>query len=103
MEKIIKTTYEIIILDACGDEYDNIDTNDEHKPFSNLKEVCKYVVEMKKHDKELGAEFGVWDYRVVRWEETKDTRYYSVFKVYKYKGMWKYKRDYKFEESYMIR
>lgn len=80
--------YEIIILDACGDEYDSIQCR--HEEFID---VCKRVIDMKKHDKLLGSEFGIWDYRIIRHEIDDNTDWYNVYKVYKYRGKWKYKED----------
>lgn len=94
----IKNTYfTIAILDDCfnihGEIYDEI--TGVHCP-QTLLGCARKVVEMKNHDKELGAEYGKWDYRIIRHEEDDDSDWQTAFKVYKYRNQWKVKPDYKF-------
>lgn len=91
MEKIIKTYYSILILDSCGDIYDELFKNQFGKEFTDLKEIIRYVLEMKKHDKELGKEYGTWDYRVAVHEETETTDYQSIYKIRKVRNANKYR------------
>lgn len=84
---IKKVYFTIIILDACGDIYDEIG------PFTAINETVKRIFDMKKTDKELGDEYGVWDYRIGYHEEDDDTDWQTVYKVYKYRGVWKVKID----------
>lgn len=81
--------FTIMILDSCGDVYDEL-----HEHFTTLKESAIKVLEMKKHDKELGDDFGIWDYRIVEHNETEDEDEYQIYKLYKYRGIWKVKPDY---------
>ncbi len=92
-ENILKVYYSIIILDDCGNIYDEIFRDQFRRPFTDLKETALAVVDMKKHDKELGSEFGVWDYRIGKHEEDDDTDWQTVYKVYKYRNRWKIKVD----------
>ena len=87
---IINTYFTIIILDSCGDIYDEI--YGIHCP-QTLIECGKRILEMKQHDKELGDEFGVWDYRIGKHEEDDDSDWQTVYKVYKYRGRYKIKVD----------
>ena len=89
LKNIKETYYTITILDSCDDEYDEI-------PRRNcpqtLKEACLRVVEMIQHDRELGTDYGVWSYLVVKHEVDDDTDWISTYKVYKYRKQWRYKR-----------
>lgn len=76
-----------MILDACGNVYDEIG------PWKNINDCAKKIIEMQKHDKELGSEYGVWDYRIVYHEEDDDSDWQTVYKLYKYKGHYKIKVD----------
>ena len=87
---IIKTYYSIIILDACGDIYEEITGK---RCPQTMTECAKQIIEMKKHDKELGSEYGVQDYRIGYHEEDDDTDWQTVYKLYKYKGKYKVKID----------
>lgn len=89
--KITDTYFTIEILDSCGDRYDEIGRKDCPQ---DLIGACKKVVEMKKHDRELGTNFGIWDYRVIKHEEDEENDWQTAYKVYKYRGGWKYKADY---------
>ena len=100
--KITNTYYTILILDSCGDIFDELSkwqcTNNSEERRARVEwvdiiDACKRVIEMKKHDKELGSEFGVWDYRVVKHEEDEDNDWQTIYKVFKYRGKWKYKID----------
>lgn len=51
---------------------------------------------MQQHDKELGSDYGVWDYRIVKHEEDDNTDWQTIYKVYKYRGKYKVKIDDKF-------
>ena len=93
-ENIQYTYYTIVILDSCGDPYDEIyKDHTTGKEFTNIRECAKLIIEMKKHDKELCDEYGVWDYRICKHEEDKTNDWQTVFKVYKYRGVWKVKID----------
>lgn len=92
-----KPYYTILILDSCGDVYEEMLHNEEKKPFLSLRETALKVIDMKKHDKELGSDFGIWDYRIVKHEEDDETDWVSIYKVYKYAGKWKCKYDDKFD------
>lgn len=85
-----KVYYEIAILDSCGDWYDTI--NRKHAP-QTLRECALEIFNQKKHDKELGKDYGVWDYRIIEYEETDDEILYTIYKVYKYRGRLKVKED----------
>lgn len=87
--KIVETYYTITILDSCGDEYDEIP---KRSCPQSLKEACLRVVEMIQCDRELGSDFGIWNYVVVKHEVDDDTDWQTKYKVYKYRGRWKYKR-----------
>ena len=92
-ENIIKTYYSIIILDACNDIYDEMLKDEFRVPFTDIKQcVCK-IIEMKQHDKELGKDYGTWDYRIGKHEEDDDTDWQTIYKMYKYKGRYKVKVD----------
>ena len=92
---IINTYFTIDILDDCWkishDVYDEV--SKKNCP-QDLVGACKKVVEMIKHDKELGPDYGKWDYRVIKHEEDDTTDWQTAYKVYKYRGQWKYKVDY---------
>lgn len=91
---IVKTYYSVIILDDCGDIYEEMEKNPlTHEPFKDLTEAAKCILDMKSSDKELGEEYGRWDYRIGKHEEDDDTDWQSVYKLYKYKGCWKVKLD----------
>lgn len=99
--QIIRTYYTILILDSCGDEYDELHKyqvgNDpkayrNREDWDNIIEPAKYIIEMKKSDKELGKDYGEWDYIIVKHEEDEDSDWQSDYKVYKYRGQWRYKR-----------
>ena len=92
-ENILKVYYSIVILDDCGGIYDEIFKDQFRREFKDLIETAKQVIEMKKHDKELGSEYGVWDYRIAKHEEDDDTDWQTVYKVYKYRNRWKIKID----------
>ena len=89
-ENIKNTYFEILVLDACGDIYDTI--TGVHCPQTMLG-CARKIDEMKQHDKELGTDFGKWDYRVAMHEEDDTTDWYSVYKIYKYKGKYRCKDD----------
>lgn len=86
---IVKTYFTIIVLDSCGDEYDEIGVR--HCP-QDLVGACKHVIELTKHDKELGPEYGTWSYLVCKNEEDDTTNWLTFYKVYKYRGKWKAKQ-----------
>ena len=94
-ENIIKTYWTIDILDSCwkisGDVYDEI--SEKNCP-QDLIGACKLVVENIERDKRLGAKYGFWDYRVIKHEEDAENDWQTAYKVYKYRGKWKYKVDY---------
>ena len=83
--------FNIIILDSCGDFYEEM-----CEKFDDVRVAGKKVLEMKQHDKELGSEYGVWDYRIVEHEETETEDLYQIWKLYKYRGIWKVKPDYEY-------
>lgn len=87
--KIIETYYTITIFDSCGDEYDEIP---KRSCPQNLKEAFLRVIEMIQHDRELGSDFGIWSYLVVKHEIDDDTDWTTEYKVYKYRKQWRYKR-----------
>jgi hypothetical protein len=93
-ENIVDTYWTIDILDSCwkisGDVYDEISRK--HCP-QDLIGACKKVVEMIEHDKELKDE-PKWEYRVIKHEEDEDNDWQTAYKVYKYRGQWKFKVDY---------
>ena len=89
VKKIKKVYYTIAILDSCNDVYDEI--TEKHVP-QNLIDACKFVIEQIKHDKELGDDFGIWSYLVVKHEEDDNTDWQSFYKVYKYRNQWRYKQ-----------
>ena len=92
-ENITQTYFTIDILDDCwkitGDTYDEIGKKDCPQ---DLIGACKKVVEMIKNDKDYKDE-PKWDYRVIKHEEDDDTDWQTAFKVYKYRGKWKYRKD----------
>ena len=88
IENIKNTYFTIVILDSCGDEYDEI--TGIHCP-QTLVGCARKIIEMKQHDKELGADFGVWDYRIFKHEEDDDSDWLTEYKVYKYKNQYKVK------------
>ena len=93
-ENILNTYYSIVILDSCGDIYDEVFTNHEtHKPFTDLKETALKVIDMMNEDKVLGEEYGTWGYRISKHEEDDDTDWQTVYKLYKYRGRYKVKVD----------
>lgn len=55
---IVNTYYSIIILDACNDIYEEIFEDEFNMPFTNIKQCVYKILNMRKHDKELGKEFG---------------------------------------------
>ena len=87
-ENIVETYYTISILDDCGNEYDEIGKKSCQQ---SLVDACKKVIEMTKQDKILGEEYGVWFYLVVKHEEDNDTDWQTFYKVFKYRGKWRYK------------
>ena len=96
-ENIINTYFTIAILDDCfkihGEIYDEI--NKLHTP-QNLIDACKRVIELYNDDRERRKyDKGeiVWDYRVIKHEEDDSTDWQTAYKVYKYKGRWKFYRD----------
>ena len=89
--KILKVYYTILIIDSCGDIYDEI-CKGKNEDWDNIIEPAKRIIEMKKSDKELGDEYGVWDYRIAKHEEDNDSDWQSEYKIYKYKRQWRYKR-----------
>lgn len=96
-ENIVNTYYEILILDACGSIYDYIYKNDEKQPFRDINEPAKKIIKMMKTDKELGEKLGgKWSYRIAKHEEDDDTDWQTIYKLYKYRGVWKYKVDERF-------
>lgn len=96
-DKITKTYFTILVLDASGDIYDEITKDIDHKEFTNIINAAKCVINMMKTDKELGEELGgKWSYRIGKHEEDDDTDWQTIYKLYKYKGKWKYKVDEKF-------
>ena len=88
-----KTYYTILILDSCGDIYDEI-TNKQQ--WTSIKEPMLKIIEMKQDDKELGADYGVWDYRIARHEEDDENDWQTILKIYKYRNVWKVKVDWDF-------
>lgn len=93
---IIKTTYSIVILDACGNVYEEVFKDKFGNEFLNIRDCAYLIIEMKKTDKELGKNFGVWDYRICEHEEDNDTDWQTVYKLFKYKGHYKVKVDERF-------
>ena len=89
-KNIINTYFTIAILDSCGDVYDEI--TGIHCP-QTLIGCGRKIIEMKNHDKELGSEFGDWNYRICKHEEDDDTDWQTVYKVYKYRNQYKIKVD----------
>lgn len=95
-ENITDTYYTIDILDSCwkisGDVYDEISRK---SCPQDLLGACRRVVEMINHDRELGEEIGgKWEYRVIKHEEDDENDWQTAYKVYKYRGRWRYKVDY---------
>ena len=97
-ENIINTYWTIDILDSCwkisGDVYDEIPPR--YCP-QDLIGACKKVVEMLKDDMERRKHDDgepVWEYRVIKHEEDEENDWQTAYKVYKYRGRWKYKIDY---------
>lgn len=88
-ENIVKTYFTIAILDSCFDEYDEV--SPKNCP-QDLVGACKHVIELIKLDKDFKDE-PKWYYRVIKHEEDDDTDWQTAYKVYKYKGQWKYKKD----------
>ena len=88
-ENITKTWFEIIILDGTGEIYDSI--TGVHCP-QTLIGCARKIDELKQHDVEIG-EKGIWDYRVGMHEEDENTDWYSIYKIYKYKGKYRAKDD----------
>lgn len=86
---ITNTYFTIAILDSCDDVYDEFD--EKHTP-QDLKSACLKVIDLMKEDKELGSDYGVWSYLVVKHEEDDTTDWQTFYKVYKYRGKWKCKR-----------
>ena len=91
-EKIIETSYSIVILDSGGAIYDEVFKDSMRKPFASLKDALMEVILMKQSDKELG-ECDCWDYRVVKHEVSEKYDYQSIYKVYRYRNKWMYKFD----------
>lgn len=93
-ENIIDTYWTIDILDDCwrisGDVYDEISRKDCPQ---DLIGACKKVVEMIESDKGRIDE-PKWEYRVIKHEEDEENDWQTAYKVYKYRGKWKYKVDY---------
>lgn len=89
-ENIINTYFEILVLDGAGDIYDTI--KGFHCP-QTLLGCARKIDEMKQRDKELGEDFGIWDYRVAMHEEDDNTDWYSVYKINKRKGKYYFKDD----------
>ena len=93
-ESIINTYWTIDILDSCwkisGEVYDEISPRNCPQ---DLIGACKLVVEMIKNDKNFKDE-SKWDYRVIKHEEDADNDWQTAYKVYKYRGQWRYKVDY---------
>lgn len=88
-KNIIKTYFSILVLDSNGDIYDEIFKNEYNKPFQDLKEVVKRIIDMKKTDKELGKTYGVWSYRIGKHEEDQYNDWQTVYKLRKYKNKYK--------------
>lgn len=89
-ESVLKTYFTIVILDSCGDIYDEI--SGVHCP-QTLIDCGRKILEMKQTDKELGKDYGTWDYRICKHEEDEDTDWQTVYKVIKYRGQYKIKVD----------
>lgn len=90
---IVKTYYSIIILDACGDIYSEEFKDLFGKELLDIRSAMLRVIDMKKSDKELGKDWGVWDYRIAKHEEDEDTDWQTVYKLYKYRNKYKVKID----------
>lgn len=90
---IVKTYYSIIILDSCGDIYEECFKDRFGKDYLDIKTAMLAVIDMKKADKELGKDWGEWDYRIAKHEEDDDTDWQTIYKMYKYRGKWKLKVD----------
>lgn len=90
---IVKTYYSIVILDSCGDIYDEDFKDQFGKELLDIKTTMLIVLDMMKTDKELGEEYGKWGYRIAKHEEDDDTDWQTIYKMYKYRGKYKLKVD----------
>ena len=97
-KNIVNTYWSILILDACGDIYEEYEGR--KGELTCAKDCAAWVLHNMKNDKELGAEYGTWDYRFVKHEEDDDTDWTTVYKVYKYRGRYKWKVDNNFWKYY---
>lgn len=89
---IVKTYYSVVILDSCGDIYEECFKDLLGKELLEIKSAMLLVIEMKKHDKDFKDE-PKWDYRIAKHEEDDDTDWQTIYKVYKYRGRYKVKVD----------
>lgn len=92
-KNIVKTYYSILILDACNDIYEEMFKDVFGSEFTSMKQCVYEIIKMKQHDKELGEEFGTWDYRIAKHEEDDDSDWQTIYKLYRYDGKWKVKVD----------
>jgi len=90
--KITRTYYTILVcIDEGAGQYEECDEISAKQCPQDLLGACKRVVELVEHDKDFKDE-PKWKYFVVKNEEDDDTNWQTFYKVYKYRGKWKYKR-----------
>ena len=91
-QNITNTFYDIIICaDMGAGQLEECDYVDKRYVPQDLVGACKKVIELMGYDKDFKDEPN-WKYLVVKHEEDNDTDWQTFYKVYKYRGKWKYKR-----------
>ena len=80
-ENIRRTYFGVLILDEYDNVVEEVFNDDLHRPLVDVKQCVCYIIRMKKHDKELGKEYGVWSYRLCIHEEDDDTDWQTIYKV----------------------